>query len=136
MVNEVEKGAVRRFAEVLGLGNPIHFDDNQAVAAGYRGIVAPLTFPATFRTSIDLREALGLGERGLIPAEQSLELFRPICVGDRIHVVALVADVTERMGATGPADMVVVEDEGRDDHGTLVYRGRRSWIVRPAPQEV
>lgn len=135
VVNEVEKGAVQRFAEALGIDDPVHFDDRAAVEAGYRGIVAPFTFPVTFRFAIDLREALHLGERGLIPADQSLELFRPICVGDRIHVVGVVADVVQRMGQNGPAEVVVVEDEGRDDHGTLVYRGRRSWIVRPAPQE-
>jgi hypothetical protein len=32
-------------------------------------------------------------------------------------------------------DVVVVEDEGRDDQGNLVYRGRKTLIVRPAPRE-
>lgn len=49
LVNEVEKGAIRRFAEALGETNPIHFDEGAARAAGYRSIVAPLTFPTALR---------------------------------------------------------------------------------------
>lgn len=135
VVNEVEKGAVRRFATALGMTDEVHFDDRAAEAAGLRGLLAPLTFPTTFRSSIDLREALGLGDRGLLHADQSFDFFRPICAGDRIQVVAVIADVSERAGATGPMDVVVVEDEGRDDEGNLVYRGRKTLIVRPAPRE-
>lgn len=135
VVNEVEKGAVRRFAQALGLQDEVHYDERAAEAAGLRGLLAPLTFPVTFKSSIDLREALSLGQRGLLHADQSFEYFRPICAGDRIEVVAVIADVTERSGATGPMDVVVVEDEGRDEEGNLVYRARKTLIVRPAPRE-
>lgn len=135
VVNEVERGAVRRFAEALGLSEDVHYDERAAEAAGYRGLLAPLTFPATFRSSIDLRDVLNLGQKGLLHADQSFEYFRPICSGDRIQVVAAVADVSERAGATGPMDVVVIEDEGRDEQGHLVYRARKTLIVRPAPRE-
>jgi hypothetical protein len=135
VVNEVEKGAVRRFAGALGISDEVHFDERAAEAAGHRGLLAPLTFPITFRSSIDLREALALGQRGLLHADQQFEYFRNICAGDRIQVVAVIADVSERAGATGPMDVVVVEDEGRDEQGHLVYRGRKTLIVRPAPWE-
>jgi acyl dehydratase len=129
--NEVEKGAVRRFAEALGLGDPIHFDEKQAQAAGYRNIVAPVSFVTSFRSSLDLRQALRIENRVLLCAEQSIDSFRPICVGDRIAVVAMVVEITQRGGADG----VVVEDEGRDEQGHLVYRARRTWIVRPTARE-
>lgn len=135
VVNEVERGAVRRFAEALGLTDEVHFDEKAAQAAGYRGLLAPMTFPITFRSSIELRDALALGQRGLLHADQSFEYFRPICAGDSIQVIAVIADVSERSGATGPMDVVVVEDEGRDDGGNLVYRSRKTLIVRPAPRE-
>jgi acyl dehydratase len=135
MVNEVERGAVRRFAEALGLGDEAHFDEEAAQALGFRGLLAPLTFPTTFESAIDLREALALGQRGLLHADQSFEYFRPICAGDRIEVVSVIADVSERMGVTGPMDLVVVEDEGRDEQGQLVFRSRKTLLVRPAPRE-
>lgn len=135
VVNEVERGAVRRFAQALGITDELHYDERAAEAAGLRGLLAPLTFPSTFRSSIDLHEALALGQRGLLHADQSFEYFRQICAGDSIQVVAVIAEISERAGATGPMDVVVVEDEGRDDQGNLVYRGRKTLIVRPAPRE-
>ena len=54
-LNEVEKGAIRRFAEALGETNPIYFEEAAARAAGYRSIVAPPTFPTSLRAGSDLR---------------------------------------------------------------------------------
>ena len=133
--NEVERGAVRRFAAALGLTDAVHHDERAAAAAGHPGLLAPLTFPITFRSSIDLAGALALDGRSLLHAEQSFEYFRAICAGDRIFVVAVIAEVAERPGTAGPMDVVVVEDEGRDQQGRLVYRGRRTLIVRPPPRE-
>src|SRR5688572_22527610 len=110
--NEVEKGAVRRFATALGLEDPVHHDERAAATAGLRGLLAPPTFPITFRSAIDLPVALSLGDRTLLHAEQSFEHFRPIVSGDRISVVAVIADVAERAGTAGAMDVVVVEDEG------------------------
>lgn len=133
--NEVEAGTIRRFAASIGVGDPLHHDDRHAKAAGLRGLLAPPTFPITFRSSIDLDAMLGPGERGLVHADQSFDLFLPICAGDRIEVVAAIADMSERAGAGGPVEVVVIEDEGRDEEGNLVYRGRRTVIVRPPARE-
>jgi len=130
-VNEVDRSSVRRFATALGLADPVHHDEKAAAAAGHRGLLAPPTFPITFRSAIDLPAALALEGRDLLHAEQGFELFREVCAGDRIWVVAVIADVAERAGTAGPMDVVVLEDEGRDEHGNLVYRGRRTLIVRP-----
>ena len=135
VVNEVERGAVRRFAAALGLADPVHHDEAAALAAGHRGLLAPPTFPVSLESALDLDEALGLRDRALLHADQTLELFRPICAGDRISVVASIVELGERAGASGSMDVVVVEDEGRDEAGNLVYRGRKTLVVRPAPRE-
>jgi len=41
VLHEVEKGAIRRFAEALGDPNPLALDEVAARAAGYPGLVAP-----------------------------------------------------------------------------------------------
>ena len=46
VVHDVEKGAIRRFAEALGDPNPIYVDEEAARAAGYPALVAPPTFAA------------------------------------------------------------------------------------------
>ena len=83
-LNEVEKGAIRRFAEALGETNPIYFEEAAARAAGYRSIVAPPTFPTSLRAGSDLREGLLLSPgKHLLQAEQSFEYARPIVAGHR-----------------------------------------------------
>jgi len=135
-LNEVEKGAIRRFAEALGDYNPIYYDEEYARASGYPTIVAPPSFPASFHSSADLRELLGVGIKSLLHAEQAFEYERPIFAGDRIFVVTRVADVLERMGPGGRMDVAVIEDEGRDEEGNLVVRARRTLVVRATKETV
>jgi acyl dehydratase len=134
-LNEVEKGAIRRFAEALGETNPIYFEEAAARAAGYRSVVAPPTFPTTLRAGSDLREGLLLTPgKHLLQAEQSFEYARPIVAGDRLVVRTKIADVAQRQTPSGLTDVVVIEDEGRDDAGDVVYRSRQLWVVRMAPK--
>ena len=134
-INEVEKGAIRRFAEALGETNPIYFEEAAARAAGYRSVVAPPTFPTTLRGGSDLRENLMLAPgKHLLQAEQTIEYARPIVAGDRLTVTSRVADISQRATPSGMTDVVIIEDEGRDDSGELVYRSRQLWVVRMAPK--
>ena len=134
-VNEVEKGAIRRFAEAIGETNPIYFEEAAARAAGYRSVVAPPTFPTTLRAASDLREGLMLSQgKHLLQAEQGFEYARPIVAGDKLTVRSKVAGIESRPTPSGPTDVVIIEDEGRDDAGELVYRSRQLWVVRMAPK--
>lgn len=133
-LNEVEKGTIRRFAESLGDFNPIYYDEEYARAAGYPTLVAPPTFPASFHSAADLRELLGVSIKGLLHSDQTFEYERPILAGDRIYVSTRVADVLERNGPSGKMDIAVIEDEGRDEEGNLVFRARRTLIVRASKE--
>jgi acyl dehydratase len=130
VVHEVEKGAVQRFAEAIGDPNPIYADEAAARAAGYPSIVAPPTFPVVLTSNERFRHSLDLGTRSILHGEQQFEYTRPIVAGDRITVRSKVADVQERAGASGAMDVLVVEDEGRDDKGELVFRTRAMLILR------
>jgi acyl dehydratase len=130
VVWEVEKGHIRRFADALGDPNPIYQDEATARAAGYPALVAPPTFPIAFTANERFRHSLDLGTRSILHGEQSFEYARPVVAGDRITVVSRVADVLERPGASGPSDVLVLEDEGRDDKGELVFRTRATLILR------
>ncbi len=135
-LNEVEKGAIRRFAEAIGDFNPIYYDEEYARASGYPTIVAPPTFPASFHSAADLRELLGVTIKSLLHAEQAFEYERPIFAGDRIFVATRVSNVFERPSPTGARmDVAVIEDEGRDEEGNLVFRAQRTLVVR-AQKEV
>jgi acyl dehydratase len=130
-LNEVEKGAIRRFAEAIGDPSALYKDEEAARAAGYRSMVAPPSFPATFSGGVDFMAVLAINPRNVLIGEQSFEYHQPICAGDRLLVTSRVVDIYEKMGTGGVMDFVVVEDEGRDDRGELVYRARKTIIVRP-----
>ena len=130
VVHEVEKNQVRRFAEALGDPNPLYQDEAAARAAGFAGLVAPPTFPLALTANERFRHSLDLGTRSILHGEQQFEYARPILAGDRITVRSKVADVQERAGASGPMDVIVIEDEGRDEKNELVFRTRATLILR------
>jgi acyl dehydratase len=130
VVHEVEKGAIRRFAEALGDPGPAYVDEAAARAAGFPALVAPATFAVSLTSNDRFRHSLDLGTRSILHSEQQFEYARPIVAGDRITVRSKVADVQERAGASGPMDVIVIEDEGRDDAGALVFRTRATMILR------
>lgn len=130
VVHEVEKGAIRRFAEALGDPNPIYVDEGAARAAGYPALVAPPTFPVVLTSNERFRHSLDLGTRSVLHGDQQFEYARPVLAGDRITVRSRVADVQERPGASGATDVIVIEDEGRDDKGELVFKTRATLLLR------
>ena len=130
VLHEVEKGQIRRFAEALGDPSPTAQDEAAARAAGYAGLVAPPCFAVSLTGNERFRNSLDLGTRSILLGEQQIEFSRPIVAGDRITVVTRVADVQERAGASGPSDVLVLEDEGKDDKGELVFRTRETLILR------
>lgn len=132
VLHEVEKGAIRRFAEALGDPNPIYVDEAAARAAGFPALVAPPTFPVALTSNERFRHSLDLGTRSILHGEQQFEYVRPVLAGDRIVVRSKVADVQERAGASGPMDVLVIEDEGRDEKGELVFKTRAMLILRRA----
>ncbi|MHB8416730.1 MAG: FAS1-like dehydratase domain-containing protein [Myxococcales bacterium] len=133
-LNEIERGAIRRFAEALGETNPIYFDPEAARAQGYRDLVAPLAFPFSLRSSLTLRD-VAEPNRTVLSSDQQVESFEPICAGDRILVSSRIAELTQRPGNTGPLEFVVVEDEGRTEEGRLAYRTRRTLIIRAGREQ-
>jgi acyl dehydratase len=80
---EVEKGAIRKFAEAIGDEDPIYYDEKAAQAAGFKTIVAPPTFLCTFRAQElpDLKIQFG---RVRLNGGNEYEYSQPIYAGDTI----------------------------------------------------
>ena len=130
VVHDVERTAIRRFADALGDPNPLYQDEAVAKAAGFPALVAPPTFAVALTANDRFRHSLDLGTRSILHSEQQLEYARALVAGDRITVVSRVADVLERPSASGPMDVIVLEDEARDDKGEVVFRARATLILR------
>lgn len=116
-VFEVEKGAIRKFAEAIGDPHP----------AFREGEIAPPTFPTTFRMGIP---GASLDLSRVLHGEQEYRYERPIRAGDRVVCKTRVVDVYEREGRLGKMTFLITEMEGRDEAGRLVFTGRSTLIIR------
>jgi len=121
VIFEVEKGAIRKFADALGDTTPAYT----------RGEIAPPTFPTTFRLSIP---GLSLELSRVLHGEQEYKFERPIRAGDRLRCKSRVVDVYEREGRLGRMTFLVTEIEGRDERGQLVFTGRSTAIIHGGGQ--
>lgn len=126
---DVEKGAMRKFAEAIGDADPIYYDEQAAQAAGLKTIVAPPTFLCTLRAQElpDLQLAFG---RVRLNGGNAYEYYQPLYAGDTITVTAKYADVAERTGRTGKMVFVFTELTFRNQHGEVVATGRHTGIMR------
>jgi acyl dehydratase len=115
-VFEVERGAIRRFADAIGDPEPAH----------RAGDVAPPTFPTSFRVPVP---GLNVDPSHFLHGGEEYQYERPLRPGDSITCVRRVMDVFERKGRMGPMAFVISELEGRDAHGEAVFRGRSTLIV-------
>ena len=100
LTTEVEKGAIIKFAQAIGDGNPVFNDEEAARKSRYGGLIAPPTFLRSVRS----------GSRAIpfdMPFNNGLdggsdwEYFEPVRPGDRITAVSRITDLQERTGRMG-----------------------------------
>lgn len=116
-LHEVERGAIRKFADAIGDTNPVYL----------RGDVAPPTFPTTFRGAIP---GLQLDLKRVLHGGEEYEYTRPIKAGDVITTVRRVVDVYQREGSLGQMTFIIIETEGTDAAGEPVFKARSTIIYR------
>lgn len=123
---EVEKGAIRKFAEAIGANNPLYFDEEYAREKGYRSLVCPTTFPATFHLP---KPGINLDLTRTLHGEQEYEYERPLVAGDILRCRSELVDVYERQGKE-LMTFYIIETRGEDENGQLVYKSRATIIQR------
>lgn len=114
---EVERGAIRKFAEAVGDSTP----------AFLRGDIAPPTFPTTFRMTIP---GLSYDLARVLHGAQEYRYERPLRAGDRVRCRSLVTDVYRRHGRLGEMTFLIVDLEARDESGALLFTGQTTAILR------
>ncbi len=122
---EVERGAIRRFAEAVGDPNPLYHDEAHARACGYAGLLAPPTFPTTFRVALPIE----IDAARILHGEQEYAYTRPIVAGDVIRCATTIRSVRQREGSLGKMTIVVIETTGTDRAGQPVFTGTSTIIV-------
>jgi acyl dehydratase len=126
---DVERGAIRRFAEAIEDRNPLFNDEHAARASRFGGMIAPPTFCRSMGSPIpDVRiSALGQSFRGLDGGSE-WEYFQPIRPGDRITVQTRLVDLRESEGRLGPMIFITMETTYTNQFGELCVTQRSTGI--------
>lgn len=130
VMNLVEKGAVRKFAEAIADPNPLYVDETAAKESRHGGLIAPPTFPRTF----EYGEVEGLGSPGqaYIHGEHQITYERPLFVGEEILCYTEVTDYYEKEGREGTMSFLISERVGETPEGQRIFSMLDTAVLTPA----
>jgi acyl dehydratase len=127
---QASRAKIAEYANVIGAANPIHFEREAALAAGYRDVVAPPMFcvvysaPAMGPAVLD--PEVGMNLAAMVHGGQEFEWGEPVCSGDEITTTASCSDIYEKDGK----GFYVFESTSVNQDGKPTVRGTWTNIVR------
>lgn len=139
---EITALGAQRYAHAVGDLNPVYFDETAAVAAGYRGIVAPPTYVqyALVRTRPldEIRDdglfkgnsALRLRVQRTMFGGEEWDFVEPVHIGDTITSASSLVGLDEKQGGKGPFVRITRETTYTNQSGHVVARARQIGIAR------
>ena len=130
----VERGKIKEFARAIGDVNPFYLDDRVGEASEWGDVIAPPTFPITFRDetadSGQFLHDLGVDISRLLHGEQEFEHWKPIRPGETYLCRTRVVDISEKTGRSGPMAFVVRETVVTDGDNDIVATVRHITVIR------
>ena len=137
-VREVERGAIRRYAEAVGNPNPLYSDVEYACESRYGTIIAPPGFfgwatamVAQSEGIIGLMTALiNAGYYRILDGGMSYEFFLPVRAGDTLIASPKVKDVKAKEGKSGVMMVCEFETTYLNQNGDLVAKASQTLIGR------
>jgi|APFre7841882654_1041346.scaffolds.fasta_scaffold01877_11 acyl dehydratase len=136
-LREVEKGAIRRYADAVGDDNPLYYDEEYAKKSRYGCIIAPPGFFGWAKKTISSSEGLiGLigamieaGYAGILDGGMAYDFYLPVRVGDTLVGSPKVADIALKEGKT---KMMILrfETSYTNQNGDLVAKSYQTLIGR------
>ncbi|OGO01248.1 MAG: hypothetical protein A2Y59_01785 [Chloroflexi bacterium RBG_13_52_14] len=139
-INEVERGAIRRYAQAVGDPNPLYNDVEYARNSQYGELICPPGFfgwPA--KVSIGAMEIMApifevLFNAGLfriLDGGIEYDFTLPIRAGETLAWHARFADAKERIGKSGEKMVfITMEITFINQNGDMVARRRQTFIAR------
>ncbi len=124
---EVERGAIRRFADAIGDSNPLYSNEVEARKTRFGGVIAPPTFYRSMMAAFPEVKIDIPGNRGL-DGGSDWEFFEPVRPGDRITVQSKIADIRESEGRLGPMVFTTIETSYTNQLGQLCALQRSTGI--------
>lgn len=127
---EVEKGAIRKFAEAIGDSNPIYRDEAAAKALGFTAIVAPPSFPVSFIPPRVPPWMRNLDRKRILAGEQRFDYARPVLAGDLLSCRIVFVGVDKKEGRSGSMELLRSEVIGEDADGNWVFTNGKVTVYR------
>jgi len=128
VILEVERGAIRRFAQAVGDTNPLYTDEEYARGTRHGGIVCPPGFfgwPAGEEVGAEhILSMLGRPFENVLNAGTESEFLCPIRPGDVLVSSTKLADAYEKKGNAGNLVFVVMETTYKNQADKVVARMR------------
>jgi acyl dehydratase len=127
---QASRAKIAEYANVIGAENPVHFDKDAALAAGFREVVAPPMFcvvysaPAMGPAILD--PEVGMNFAAMVHGSQEFEWGEPVCSGDEITTTPRCLEIYEKDGK----GFYVFESTSVNQDGEQVVRGTWTNIVR------
>ena len=141
-IMEVERGAIKKYADAVDDRNPLYWDEEYARDSRYGSILAPPGFfgwPTRWTEGMPILLELvdkvsailaQAGYRRSLDGGIEYEFFCPVRAGDVLTALTRILDIYEQEGKTGKLFFLVVETTYTNQDGNLVAKVRRTLIRR------
>ncbi len=129
---DVEKGRLAFFAKAIGESNPIYFNEEAAVNAGYSSIPVPPTFLFSLKMDVpnpfENYEKIGATLAKLLHANQAFSYHQCVTAGDTLTFDSYIADIYDKKG--GLLEFLVEETKVTNQLGVHVANMTTTLVVR------
>ena len=138
-IMDVEKGAIKRFADAVGDYNPLYWDEDYARNSRYGGIIAPPGFfgwpsrwevmPILTELGAELRQAMTKGGYSrLLDGGIEYDFFLPVRAGDVLVATPTITAIREREGKGGNLIFCATEIVYMNQNGNVVAKARSTVV--------
>jgi len=139
---EVEKGAIKKYADAVDDRNPLYWDDEYARNSRYGSIIAPPGFigwpthwtggmPVRLKFSDEVGTVVAqAGYDRVLDGGTEFEFFYPVRPGDTLSALERVADIYERESKNGNMVFIIIDVTYTNQNGALVTKERKTTIQR------
>ncbi len=127
---QASRAKIAEYAAAIGATNPVHFDHDAALAAGFPDIAAPpmfcVVYAAPAMAPAILDPEVGINLATMVHGGQEFEWGPPVCSGDEITTTATCTGISEK----GGMGFYVFESTSLNQDGEMTVRGTWTNIVR------
>jgi acyl dehydratase len=132
---QVGREKIREFALAVKDDHPTHFSEDEAAAAGYPVLVAPLTFLAIAGRKVQLeiftKFSIPINIARIMHRDQKFQYHRPILAHDKLYFDTYLDSVIESHGAV----IVEIRSEVTDAEGKPVVTSVVTMLGEAAHQD-